>query len=117
LNAAAVIEAIAGATSTQAVSSAVARIRRQKFFASFPMDAWLAILVAVLMIVSPAVQIPSLFRFASLQFMTASRAARNASPERSDLVLKGSSAAVLAFVRMISPRVNFAPRATHRGIG
>jgi len=53
LSGARVTEAIAGATSTQAVSSsAVARIRLQKSLPSFLADAWLAILVAVLMVVS-----------------------------------------------------------------
>jgi len=54
LSGARIIEAIAGATSTQAVSSAVARIRRQKFLVGFPTDSWLVILVAVLMTVSLA---------------------------------------------------------------
>jgi len=81
LSGARIIEAIAGATSTQAVSSTVARIRLQKFLACFPMYASLVILVAVLTVVSLAIQIASLFRSASLQFLTASRVARNASPE------------------------------------
>jgi len=68
LSGACVTEAIAGATSTQAVSSAVARIRLQKFLASFLMDASLAILVAVLMVVSLAIQIPTLFRIPSCNF-------------------------------------------------
>jgi len=117
LSGARIIEAIAGATSTQAVSSTVARIRLQKFLACFPMYASLVILVAVLTVVSLAIQIASLFRSASLQFLTASRVARNASPEEERPLAKRSSAAVLAFVRMISPPVNFAPQATHRGIG
>jgi len=54
LSGARTIEAIAGATSTQAASSAVARIRRQKFLVDSPTDSWLVILVAVLMIVSLA---------------------------------------------------------------
>jgi len=52
LSGARVTEAIAGATNTQAVSGAVARIRLQKSLPSFLADAWLAILVAVLMVVS-----------------------------------------------------------------
>jgi hypothetical protein len=43
--------------------------------------------------------------------------ARNATPGRSNLWPKRSSAAVLAFVLMIIPPFNFASRATHRGIG
>ena len=54
LSGARIIEAIAGAISAQAVSSAVARIRLQKFLVGFPTDSWLVILVAVLMIVSLA---------------------------------------------------------------
>jgi FtsH-binding integral membrane protein len=56
LNGPAVIEAIAGTTSTQAVSSAVARTRLQEFLVSFSMYASLVILVAVLMVVSLALK-------------------------------------------------------------
>jgi hypothetical protein len=53
LSGARIIEAIAGATSTPAVGSTVARIRLQKFLASFPMYASLVILVAVLTVGFP----------------------------------------------------------------
>ncbi len=52
-----------------------------------------------------------------LQLLTASRVARNASPEEERPLAERGSAAVLAFVRRISPLVNFAPQATHGGIG
>jgi len=81
LSGALIIEAIAGATSTQTVSSAVARIRLQKFLVGFPMDSWLVILVAVLMFV-PGHLNPNAVSNPFLQFLTASRVARNASPEK-----------------------------------